>query len=82
MKKTKKAYEAFMNEFYGEYILDHEHAQKVFGHMPKTQPKKMFGNYIHPLVIKHYNKKTLGTFMRKHAPVEFHTGFNDWNPNA
>lgn len=80
IKKTKKAYEAYLNQLYGDLMQDYVQAQNEFGQYLKTKPKKLFGNKIHPVVIKHYNRKTLGTFERKYNPIGFHAGFNDWDP--
>lgn len=77
--KTKKAYEQYLNELYGDSIKDYTEAQKEFGHMAKTKKVKLWGG-IHPLIIKYYNAGNLGTFMRKYGSIEFNAGFNDWNP--
>lgn len=66
MKKTKKAYEKYLNEFYSDSDW-YETAYRF--------------HYLNCDIGEAWAKKKIGTAIRKHDPVAFNCGYVDWLGN-
>lgn len=76
MKKTKKAYEEYLNEFYEGAFMDYYSALKQFVYM--TIKNRTGGTTTNQGIINAYNNSKLGTLFRKYDTIAFNAGFNDW----
>jgi len=63
MRKTKKNYEAYLNDLYR-------------GNEPEIEQYRYLGKGF-----KLVKQGKLGTALRKHDPIAFECGFNDWQAN-
>ena len=70
MRKTKKAYEEYLNNLYsrGETLELTEHCW--YGN-DKTPREKTSARYL-------ASQALYGTCLRKHDPIAFQVGFQDW----
>ena len=67
MEKTKKNYEAYLNDLYhGGGMSEAELEQ--YSYLGRGQNLVKQGK--------------LGTALRRHDPIAFECGFNDWRPNS
>lgn len=75
-EKTEDGYEEYLNDHYADnYTLEqlfdkYEYLTGNSREIPISEGD---------LQMKITNS-LMGTVLRKHAPIEFQTGFNDWNP--
>jgi hypothetical protein len=73
--KNKKQYEAHLNELYNDCFTQQE-AQFNFEYLtskwrhPRTTKKH---------ILNMYERRELGTLLRKLDPIAFNVGFNEWN---
>ena len=71
MKKTKKAYEEYLNNLGCSY----ENCEYLTN-------KNRAGGYLKPQSLKlALYKKRYGTILRKFDNIAFNVGFNDWSRN-
>jgi hemerythrin superfamily protein len=73
-KKTKQAYQQYLNEFYSD--MDFETAREELIYMTV---KTRAGGYINsPLLNLRIRQRKCGEVLRKYDPIAFTCGFNDW----
>lgn len=76
--KTKKAYEAHLNELYEQTCYDYCTAISEFDYMTV---KSRGRHTTRANIINHYNKQQLGALLRKYDPIAFNVGLNEWSGN-
>ena len=65
MKKTKKNYERYLNDlYYNQDIVEMDEVWQFYAYLPA------------PLL----RKGKLGTCLRRHDPIQFECGFDEWKP--
>ena len=70
MKKTRKAYEQKLNDQFTEcYNTD----EAIYNFMYLNN-----GKIKESTIVAHYHNRTLGTLFRKHDPIGFNAGYNEW----
>lgn len=78
MKKTKSAYEKYLNDLYRDTFRDYHDANENFNYLIKGKARnKLFGG-IPTKLIRHYNAGTIGALLRTNDPVAFAVGYNEW----
>ncbi len=67
MKKTKKQYEKHLNELYTD-IYSEEDAVDNLSYLASDKALR-----------NAYNRRELGTLVRRNDPIGFNAGYNDWS---
>ena len=78
MRKTKSAYQEYLNDYYKDTLRDYHEADQRFNYLIKGKARKSLFGGIPNKLIRHYNGGTIGTLLRASDPVAFNVGFNDW----
>lgn len=74
MKRTKKAFEAHLNELYAD-AYSQQQALDNFIYLASPHRDK---STTYPRIIAAYNNHTLGSLLRTYDPTAFNVAFNDW----
>ena len=73
-KKTKKAYEQYLNEYYSEMSV--EHAQEELGYITSNL---RYGSILTmDKLIQRIEDGKAGAVIREYDPIRFEVGFNEW----
>lgn len=78
MKKTKSAYEKYLNDLYRDTFRDYDEADENFNYLIKGKARNNLFGGIPNKLIRHYNAGTLGTLLRLNDPIAFSIGYKDW----
>jgi len=71
MAKTKKKYEAHLNELYADAFSQSEAVDKFCYFRD--------GKISNRTLISAYHNRTLGTLLRRYDSIAFEVGYNDWS---
>lgn len=73
-RKTKKEYEQYLNEYYGD--MDFETTREELIYM--TVKSRAGGHISSPTLNLRIRQKKCGQVIRKYDPIAFNVGFNEW----
>lgn len=73
MKKTKKAYEEWLNNLYQE-DYSHDDAIEALLYLTGDRPDAITRDELSLQILS----GTAGTLLKKMDPIAFEVGFNDW----
>jgi hypothetical protein len=71
MKKSRKAYEEYLNELYADTYSWGE-IYDNFSHFNNCKIKES-------TLLNAYHNHTIGTLERKYDPIAFNAGFHEWS---
>lgn len=73
-KKTKKAYEQYLNEYYSEMSV--EHVQELLAYI--VSDLRHGSILTEQKLIQRIEDGKAGTVVRVYDPIGFEVGYNDW----
>lgn len=78
MRKTKLAYQSYLNDLYKATLRSYYDANEQFNYLIKGKARSNTFGGIPNKLIRHYNAGTIGTLIRNNDPIAFNVGYNEW----